>query len=126
MVRPGGGGGERSGRDHRSSMARAPRGRMGALLLLLLLLLSAAAAAPPPSGPAPPPPGPAPPPPGALGQLRGYLGQVGSAAGNLLGGLDLPSAPQRIRTAYEQGVTAAVTYSGILTDQLYHWWQGEQ
>ncbi|XP_068855598.1 apolipoprotein C-II, partial [Aphelocoma coerulescens] len=73
-----------------------------------------------------PPPTPAPPPPGPLTQLRGYLGQVGSAAGTLLGRLDLPSTQQRIRTAYEQGATAVVTYTGILTDQLYHWWQGEQ
>ncbi|KAM6993531.1 uncharacterized protein RBU47_014851 [Passerculus sandwichensis] len=86
--------------------------------LLLLLLLSSAVAAPPPPSAAPPPPGP-------LGHIRGFLGQVGSAAGSLLGGLQVPATPQRIRTAYEQGVTAAVTYGGILTDQLYHWWQGE-
>ncbi|XP_066064413.1 apolipoprotein C-II [Chamaea fasciata] len=80
----------------------------------------------PRGGPPPPPPRPPLPPRAPWGQLRGYLGQVGSAAGTLLEGLNLPRTQQRIRTAYEQGATAVATYTGILTDQLYHWWQGEQ
>ncbi|XP_050166966.1 apolipoprotein C-II [Myiozetetes cayanensis] len=63
---------------------------------------------------------------GPLTHLRGYLGHVGKAAENLLERLSLPAAQQRIRVAYEQGSAAVVTYTGILTDQLYHWWQGEQ
>ncbi|XP_054660987.1 apolipoprotein C-II [Grus americana] len=96
---------------------------MAASLLLLLLLCSATAA----TTPAPPQ---HPDPPGALTQLRaaaaGYLDQVGSVAGDLLVRLSLPSAQEKIRDAYEKGSTAVMTYTGILTDQLYHWWQGEQ
>ncbi|XP_068280757.1 apolipoprotein C-II, partial [Nyctibius grandis] len=69
-------------------------------------------------------------PPDTLTQLRaaaaGYLGQAGSVAGDLLDRLRLPSAQEKIRDAYEKGSAAVMTYTGILTDQLYHWWQGEQ
>ncbi|XP_062454717.1 apolipoprotein C-II isoform X1 [Rhea pennata] len=30
------------------------------------------------------------------------------------------------RDAYSKGSEAVLTYTGILTDQLYHWWCGEQ
>ncbi|XP_052635634.1 apolipoprotein C-II-like, partial [Harpia harpyja] len=80
--------------------------------------------------PPPPPPPRSPPPPAPLTQLRaaaaGYLGQAGSAAGDLLERLRLPSAQEKIRNAYKTGAVAVVTYTGILTDQLYHWWQGEE
>ncbi|XP_032533528.1 apolipoprotein C-II [Chiroxiphia lanceolata] len=113
------GGGTRSGPTTTGhSMARAPPGLMAASLLLLLLLLCSATTAAPPTPPPSHPPGP-------LTHLRGYLGQVGSAAENLLERLSLPAAQQRIRVAYEQGSAAVVTYTGILTDQLYHWWQGD-
>ncbi|XP_074875014.1 apolipoprotein C-II [Buteo buteo] len=96
---------------------------MAATLLLLLLLCSAATAAPATPTPLPTPPGP-------LTQLRtaaaGYLGQAGSVAGDLLERLSLPSAQEKIRNAYKTGTAAVVTYTGILTDQLYHWWQGEE
>ncbi|KAM9603375.1 apolipoprotein C-II [Morphnus guianensis] len=101
-------------------MARAHPKSMAAPLLLLLLLCSATSAAPTPL----------PTPPGPLTQLRaaaaGYLGQAGSAAGDLLERLSLPSAQEKIRNAYKTGAAAVVTYTGILTDQLYHWWQGEE
>ncbi|XP_069630786.1 apolipoprotein C-II [Haliaeetus albicilla] len=93
---------------------------MAAALLLLLLLCSAATAAPTLLLT----------PPGPLMQLptasAGYLGQVGSVAGDLLEWLSLPSAQEKIRNTYRTGRAAVMTYTGILTDQLYHWWQGEE
>ncbi|XP_074995536.1 apolipoprotein C-II-like, partial [Calonectris borealis] len=69
-------------------------------------------------------------PPSTLTQLRtvaaGYLGQAGSVAGGLLDRLKLPSTQEKIRDVYEKGSAAVMTYTGIFTDQLYHWWQGEE
>uniref|UniRef100_A0A672U7Y2 Apolipoprotein C-II n=1 Tax=Strigops habroptila TaxID=2489341 RepID=A0A672U7Y2_STRHB len=30
------------------------------------------------------------------------------------------------RDVYEKGTAAMMTYTGILTDQLYHWWRGSK
>ncbi|XP_061228045.1 apolipoprotein C-II-like [Neopsephotus bourkii] len=83
---------------------------------LLLLLSSTSSSAPPPTRPPPSPLLPLP-------HFREYLGSV---TGNLLEHLDLPRTHSKIRAVYEQGTAAMLTYTGILTDQLYHWWQGEE
>ncbi|XP_030330182.1 apolipoprotein C-II [Strigops habroptila] len=44
--------------------------------------------------------------------------------GNLLEHLDLPRTHRKLRDVYEKGTAAMMTYTGILTDQLYHWWRG--
>ncbi|XP_053908630.1 apolipoprotein C-II-like [Cuculus canorus] len=71
----------------------------------LLLLLGLAAAAPPE----------VPSPADAFSKIRTFLG-----------GLNLQAAQERIQDAYTKGSEAVMTYTGILGDQLYHWWQGEQ
>ncbi|XP_071656685.1 apolipoprotein C-II [Patagioenas fasciata] len=84
-------------------------------VLLVLLLWDAAGSAPS-----------APPPPDSPSPLWGLLGDVGGATREMWGRIGVPSAPQRLRDAYDRGTTAVLTYTGILSDQLYHWWQGDQ
>ncbi|XP_065510767.1 apolipoprotein C-II [Caloenas nicobarica] len=96
-------------------MAGGPPKTRVVAALLLLLIWDAAGAAPS-----------APPPPGRPSPLWGYLGGVGEVTRELWGRLSVPGAPQRLRDAYDRGTSAVLTYTGILSDQLYHWWQGEQ
>uniref|UniRef100_A0A8B9PET3 Apolipoprotein C-II n=1 Tax=Apteryx owenii TaxID=8824 RepID=A0A8B9PET3_APTOW len=55
-----------------------------------------------------------------------YLAQAGSIAQGWLGKLRVPAVQEKLRDAYHKGSAAVVTYTGILADQVYHWWCGEQ
>ncbi|XP_062454724.1 apolipoprotein C-II isoform X3 [Rhea pennata] len=59
-------------------------------------------------------------------KATGYLAQASSIAQGWLEKISVPMVQEKIRDAYSKGSEAVLTYTGILTDQLYHWWCGEQ
>ncbi|XP_067172966.1 apolipoprotein C-II [Apteryx mantelli] len=99
-------------------MARADARAMAAVLLLLLLCAEAASRHLQKRDSA------------DTSQLQAkatsYLAQAGSIAQGWLGKLRVPAVQEKLRDAYHKGSAAVVTYTGILADQVYHWWCGEQ
>lgn len=115
-----------SGRDRVVIGLKMAHPKVTAMALLLLLICSASLSRPTSSDP---PQTPQPPQSSQLTQLGsaavGLLGRGVKVAGGLLERLRPPTTPQSILDAYEKGTAAVMTYTGILTDQLYHWWQGD-
>ncbi|XP_038623315.1 apolipoprotein C-II [Tachyglossus aculeatus] len=58
--------------------------------------------------------------------LVGYLGTVGTAARELYEKAKSTGLNEKIRDVYSKSTAAMSTYTGILTDQVYHLWVGEE
>ncbi|XP_007659067.1 apolipoprotein C-II isoform X2 [Ornithorhynchus anatinus] len=58
--------------------------------------------------------------------LVGYLGAVSTTARELYEKAKNTGLNEKIRDAYSKSTAAMTTYTGILTDQIYHLWAGDQ
>ncbi|XP_075436733.1 apolipoprotein C-II [Ascaphus truei] len=50
--------------------------------------------------------------------------QVSSKAHELIERAKTTDVEEKIKEIYEKGTSAASTYTTIMYDQMYHWWQG--
>ncbi|XP_053122689.1 apolipoprotein C-II-like [Hemicordylus capensis] len=57
--------------------------------------------------------------------ISGYWDQFSTNAQDWLGKITTPEFSEQVRNIYKKSTMVVGTYTNILSDQVYHWWHGE-